>query len=333
MLKQSMIGLVGACSLCAAAAAQSPLFSNASGSPGTPALGTVAATVNGASAPAGAMWSELGAIGSSESNASAGVACQTDSAGGVRVTDNFVVPPGQSWTLDQAWVYVYAPDHAGTGSPVTSGTLRIWYGAPGAGGQVVWGDTLTNRYASAQALDVYRVFATGVGPVVTMPTPSRRVFRVALSAPTTLGPGEYWLDWQLTTAQADGSVFAVPATMPGSRSQAGWNASQFVEGAWGPVLDPGKPVTASDVALDMAFIVTGTIGTSCDSVDFNQDTILPDVTDIADFLAVFAGGVCAGQAPTDPPCNTDIDFNNDGLFPDTQDITSLLSVFAGGECL
>jgi len=71
----------------------------------------------------------------------------------------------------------------------------------------------------------------------------------------------------------------------------------------------------------------------CDTVDFNADTLFPDTLDIADFLTVFAGGVCNGQQPSDPPCNTDIDFNNDGLFPDTQDITSLISVFGGGPCI
>ncbi len=71
----------------------------------------------------------------------------------------------------------------------------------------------------------------------------------------------------------------------------------------------------------------------CDPIDFNHDTLFPDTLDIADFLTVFAGGVCDGQLPTDPPCNTDIDFNNDTLFPDTADIQSLLSVFAGGSCV
>ncbi|HEX2839617.1 MAG TPA: hypothetical protein VHN77_15985 [Phycisphaerales bacterium] len=53
---------------------------------------------------------------------------------------------------------------------------------------------------------------------------------------------------------------------------------------------------------------------------------------IADFLTVFAGGVCDGQLPTDPPCNPDIDFNADGLFPDTADIDDFLAVFSGGPC-
>ncbi len=71
----------------------------------------------------------------------------------------------------------------------------------------------------------------------------------------------------------------------------------------------------------------------CDSIDFNGDTLFPDTADINDFLSVFSGGVCEGQPPSDPPCNTDIDFNNDGLFPDTMDIDALLSTFSGGPCI
>ena len=75
-----------------------------------------------------------------------------------------------------------------------------------------------------------------------------------------------------------------------------------------------------------------TSGQACDSIDFNGDGLFPDTQDIADFLTVFGGGVCAGQQPAEPPCNVDIDMNNDGLFPDTEDIGTLIRVFGGGEC-
>ncbi len=67
-------------------------------------------------------------------------------------------------------------------------------------------------------------------------------------------------------------------------------------------------------------------GSACDSIDFNRDTLFPDVQDIADFLTVFSGGACPTTA-----CG-DVDFNNDGLFPDTGDVESILSVFSGGPC-
>ncbi|HEX2839535.1 MAG TPA: hypothetical protein VHN77_15565 [Phycisphaerales bacterium] len=96
----------------------------------------------------------------------------------------------------------------------------------------------------------------------------------------------------------------------------------------------GRFIRADGVpAAGIALWSGAACGGSCDSIDFNGDGLLPDVLDVADFLAVLAGGVCEGQTAGDPPCNTDIDFNNDGLFPDTQDITGLLSVFGGGACV
>jgi hypothetical protein len=86
-------------------------------------------------------------------------------------------------------------------------------------------------------------------------------------------------------------------------------------------------ITVTD---DIVFTVSA--ASPCDPLDFNQDSLFPDTQDIADFLSVYGGGLCAGQSAP-PPCNSDIDFNNDGLFPDTQDIDSILSVFAGGPCL
>ncbi len=68
-------------------------------------------------------------------------------------------------------------------------------------------------------------------------------------------------------------------------------------------------------------------GATCDTIDFNHDSLFPDTQDIDDFLSVFSGGPCSTGA-----CG-DIDFNNDGLFPDTMDIDALLSVFSGGPCL
>jgi hypothetical protein len=64
----------------------------------------------------------------------------------------------------------------------------------------------------------------------------------------------------------------------------------------------------------------------CDSIDFNGDGLLPDDTDLADFLTVLAGGACSTDT-----CN-DIDFNNDGLFPDDADLIAFLTVLAGGAC-
>ena len=67
-------------------------------------------------------------------------------------------------------------------------------------------------------------------------------------------------------------------------------------------------------------------GPSCDSIDFNGDTLFPDNQDLEDFFNVFGGGPCSTGT-----CS-DIDFNNDGLFPDNEDLETYLRVFGGGSC-
>jgi len=79
-------------------------------------------------------------------------------------------------------------------------------------------------------------------------------------------------------------------------------------------------------AGDEGFLM-GVVGPrACDSIDFNNDGLFPDDTDLLDLLSVLAGGACPGTA-----CN-DIDFNNDGLFPDDSDLLAFLTVLAGGTC-
>lgn len=73
-------------------------------------------------------------------------------------------------------------------------------------------------------------------------------------------------------------------------------------------------------------------GPSCDSIDFNNDTLTPDSGDLDDFLAVFGGGPSACSTFPIPGCN-DLDFNNDGLFPDSLDLDAFISRLSGGPCL
>jgi hypothetical protein len=150
----------------------------------------------------------------------------------------------------------------------------------------------------------------------------------------TLQPGTYWFDWQLSASTPGAMLFAPTATLANTRTQAGWNALQWtsVNGTWQGVLDMGKPGTTADVPQDLAFILVGTQGQVCDSVDFNNDTLTPDSGDLDDFIAVLAGGPSACSSFPTPGCN-DIDFNNDGLFPDSTDLDAFVSRLSGGPCL
>ena len=87
-----------------------------------------------------------------------------------------------------------------------------------------------------------------------------------------------------------------------------------------PFLPPGyMQFTAGSVSIRRM-----PVPHACDALDFNHDGVYPDSGDLADFLNVFAGGVCA-------TCG-DVDFNNDCIFPDVADIEAFVRVFAGGGC-
>ncbi len=100
------------------------------------------------------------------------------------------------------------------------------------------------------------------------------------------------------------------------------------ETANGDVLDannnsiPDSCEIAAGAVLDVNG--NGIPDNACADIDFNNDGLFPDTTDIDDFLFVFSGGQCAACDP--------IDFNHDRLFPDTADIDALLRVFSGGPC-
>ncbi|MFO0832296.1 MAG: autotransporter-associated beta strand repeat-containing protein [Phycisphaerales bacterium] len=105
-------------------------------------------------------------------------------------------------------------------------------------------------------------------------------------------------------------------------------SSASVNGTFGVT---GLPALADGLFWQVEYLAGGvrlSVLGGCDSIDFNNDGLYPDTTDIDDMLSVFSGGPCSN----DPVCH-DIDFNNDGLYPDTADIDSMLSVFSGGPCL
>lgn len=327
-----VVGMIA--TLAASACAQTPFLSNASTSASVPALNAQGVTFSGVGAQSGYQWSELPALSVFESNATGGVACHSDSTGGLRIADDVVLT--QPATLSEVWVYAYQPGWTqGQASPVAGATLRIWQGQPGqAGSTIVFGDDTTNRMIASDATNILRVFTTRTGPAFVLPSSDRAIYRVRIAASLVLQPGTYWLDWQLQASTPNAVLFAPTATLAAARTASGWNGLQWagVDGAWSPVSDPAKPLSAGDAPQDFAFILAGTPGPICDSVDFNNDTLTPDSGDLDDFLSVLAGGPSACSTFPAPGCN-DIDFNNDELFPDSGDLDAFVSRLSGGPCL
>ncbi len=224
-------GAIGACALVARA---ETLQNNGP-------LSTGATANRGTAAPAGTTWSEVqnNTGNNTESNTLAGTSAVV---GSFRLADNFSVPAGERWTVTSVLQFAYRTGAPATPSPFTGGpaTLRIWRGRPGdVGSVVVFGDTTSNRLSASVDNLMFRIFNSSVPPPGTAPGTTRRIWRNTLDVnpPLTLGPGEYWVDFDLI-----GANFVPSVTLRGNRGDMpaqGWNARQFsVATGAKPLQDP-----------------------------------------------------------------------------------------------
>jgi hypothetical protein len=151
-----------------------------------------------------------------------------------RVADDFAVPSGEIWRLDEVQFYAYQFGSTTT-STFDSMNLRIWDGPPGeAGSQIVFGDTTANRLVGTHFAHVYRR-AESSDPGET----SRPVMRnIVDTGGVLLEAGIYWLDWQAEGSLDNGS-WAIPVTVE-SLKTTGNGLQSVLGGGFFPALSEGQ---------------------------------------------------------------------------------------------
>jgi subtilisin-like proprotein convertase family protein len=165
------------------------------------------------------------------------------SAGSQRMADDFVVPVGSTWTIQNGYIFSYQTGSTTT-STFTAVSARIWDGPPdSATSNIVCGDDTTNVMTATEFSGIYRIQETA--PACTRPI---MVETLDLSACPVLNAGTYWLDWQATGSLASGP-WAPPLAI--LNTAATGNAMQFASAAWGPALDGAEP-------KGIPFVITGT---------------------------------------------------------------------------
>lgn len=164
-------------------------------------------------------------------------------ASGIRVADDFVIPAGQTWTIQDFICYAYQTGSSTT-STITAVNVRIWNGQPGVG-TVVFGDTLTNRMSATTWSNCYRYSDTSPGT-------TRPIMKQTVTLGVTLGEGHYWIDWQLAGSLSSGP-WAPPITITGQATTG--DALQYLSGAWNPIIDNGTAQTPQG----LPFILNGTM--------------------------------------------------------------------------
>jgi len=162
-----------------------------------------------------------------------------------RVADDFTVTDPGGWQIGAVLFYAYQTN-VSTASTLTSVTLRIWDGPPGApGSSVVFGDASTNRLVSSTFSGVYRVSAA------TPLANNRAIMENRVAVATTLGPGTYWLDWQTSGSLPNDGPWAPPIVTTGVGATG--NAVRYSNtGTWSPLLDSG-----SSNAKGLPFVIEG----------------------------------------------------------------------------
>jgi hypothetical protein len=149
---------------------------------------------------------------------------------GNMIADEFVIPVGASWQIQEITFFAYQTGSPTNPSPITGVYMTILDGPPNAGGTVVWGNMAVNVLMTTTWTGLYRVTdydLTGT---------SRPIMANTCAVGTTLPAGEYWIVWQSDGSLASGP-WAPPITIPGVVGTG--NALQFTSsgGVWGPALD------------------------------------------------------------------------------------------------
>jgi hypothetical protein len=163
------------------------------------------------------------------------------------VGDDFVVPAGEDWTVDGINFFAYQTGAPTNPSPITVYYVLVWDDWPGFG-NVVWGDTSTNRLLATQWSNIYRVRDTDTGQ-----NSDRAIFANLAETPgLVLGSGTYWISWQVDGMLSSGP-WCPPVTILGETTTG--NGVQSTDGGiiFNPVDDNGFP-------QGFPFIIEGTVG-------------------------------------------------------------------------
>ena len=223
-------------------------------------ISTGATSTNATTAPTGYTWSELQ---TPNTTLGAGAIYNNALTSDLSLSDDFVVPVGQSWNITSIDFFGYQTGYAGTTIPIDALRVRIWNGDPSlATSTVVFGNMTTsvlNATGSGEAF-VYRT-ATTTGT-------TRKVWLFKSNVTTTLTSGTYWVEYQVH-ATNDGSAFFPPVTILGTTTSPSWNGKQRTGTTWAALTDLG-----SSNPLAAPFNINGTTVLGNASFDFSSKIAL-----------------------------------------------------------
>lgn len=187
-------------------------------------------------------------------------------ASGYRVSEDIIVPAGETWNIDSLVFHAYQTN-SGNISTITAVNVRIWNGTPGGASTIVFGDSTSNILVTSDFAGTYRTgdFTSTACPPATCV--ARPIMRNATYVGTSLTAGTYWIDWQ-TDGSATSGPWAPPVNLGAGNTTTG-NAKQYINDPananytnWVDLTDGG-----SLTPQGLPFLVVGSITTGINEVD------------------------------------------------------------------
>jgi hypothetical protein len=150
-----------------------------------------------------------------------------------RLADDFTVGVC-GWGITKVRLFAYQTGAGVSPSTISFANIRIWKGAPWAGGQLVFGDAvstpvaaLSNMLSATAFSGIYRVGS----PLTNRNRPIMFV-DVDFVQPLFLGAGDYFLDWAFSGSLALSGPWTPQLTLLSPLQDVPGNAAQLLGGVW-----------------------------------------------------------------------------------------------------
>jgi hypothetical protein len=239
-------------------------------------------------------------------------------AGPNAVADDFVVPTGYTWTINEIVFYFFQTNAPGT--TISDVKLRVQTGNP-LGGTV---PTLTTYTPTTTYSSVYKNLDTDAPGTVC----NRRVQQcvVSLATPYELTAGTYYLLWEATGSPSWTGPWQPPVVIPGATQKPGANG-MYAMNSGGGVFQPANDPGSSHAQQDFVFVFRGSVGTTWSAGDLDCNGVV-NFDDISPFVLALSSHAEYQQAY--PNCEwTLADCNGDG-YVDFDDINAFVAILSGG---
>jgi hypothetical protein len=238
------------------------------------------------------------------------------------VADDFVVPDGQTWSIDQVVFYMYRTNS--TTPSISSVEVRLQ--AQNPLGNFV--PSLTAYSPSVTMSGVHKAFDYDLGSC------SYRLQQciVTLDTPYVAAAGTHYLIWQASGSGSASGPWVPPVVVSGAVQKPGANAMQAMNsggGIFNYLFDPGS----GHPQQDLVFVLRGSISNDWAVGDLNCDGTygaqsFGDINPFVLYLSNFA----SWQA-TYPNCDPRVgDINGDGTYGPNSfgDINPFVTLLSGG---